>query len=162
AWMRTSSALDSLLAKRPVSAFAGPRLRKLHKRMVKKGRAARESVSLDEWHEARIAAKKLRYAADPLLPTLGIDGEKADRYRKSVETIQEHLGDLNDLNVAEAFVKDVIQRARHNRRKSLTGALEAVHDWRASAQDRFILQAGQAVRAFEKEGFPSGKETPRK
>ncbi|WP_137387653.1 CHAD domain-containing protein [Rhodoligotrophos defluvii] len=158
-WLKSGTPLDKLLARRPVADFAAPRLRKLHKRLLKKGRAARQSVVLDEWHEARIAAKKLRYAAEPLLSTLDLPAELADSYRKTVEAIQSELGRLNDLHVAEAFLERLVQEAAPQRRRPLKRALAVLHDWRHSAEDSFIVEAARAFRQFEKAGFPLRKRT---
>lgn len=48
-------------------------------------------------HEARKAAKRARYAAEPLVPIYGAD---AERFVKAVGKVQESLGDLNDALVA--------------------------------------------------------------
>ena len=48
-------------------------------------------------HEVRKAAKRARYAAEPLVPSYGPD---ADRFVTAVEEIQESLGDLNDAVVS--------------------------------------------------------------
>ncbi|WP_342643137.1 CHAD domain-containing protein [Rhodoligotrophos ferricapiens] len=157
AWLKQDSPVDRLLAQRPVGDFAAPRLRKLHKRLLKKGKAARLSIVLDDWHEARIAAKKLRYAAEPLLSTLDLPRDAADGYRKTVEAIQGELGHLNDLHVAEDFLSKVIKTAAPQRRRSLKSALAVLKDWRARVEDEFIAGAGRAFRRFEKEGFPLRK-----
>ena len=44
-------------------------------------------------HEVRKAAKRTRYAAEPLIPIYGPD---AEGFVMAVEEIQESLGDLND------------------------------------------------------------------
>lgn len=48
-------------------------------------------------HEARKAAKRARYAAEPLVPIYGAD---AERFVEAVTEMQEALGDLNDALVA--------------------------------------------------------------
>jgi CHAD domain-containing protein len=48
-------------------------------------------------HDARKAAKRARYAAEPLIPTYGTD---AKRFVKAVKKVQTTLGDLNDAIVS--------------------------------------------------------------
>lgn len=160
-WLKDDAPLDKLLDKRPVGDFAGPRLRKLHKSLLKKGLKARNSVDLDDWHEARIAAKKLRYAADPMISTLDLPPEVALTYRRNVEAIQGELGRLNDLNVAEQFLEEVRESVPARQRQSLSKAIGILAEWQDGAADHFIAEAGRSFRTFEKNGFPLRKKWKR-
>ncbi|MGF7158996.1 inorganic triphosphatase YgiF [Rhodoligotrophos appendicifer] len=153
-WMKRTTPLDALLENRPVHAFAAPRLRKLHKKLLKMGRAARGSVHVADWHKARISAKKLRYTAEPLLTTLNLDEAEVEQYRDNISAIQGELGRLNDLSVAEDFLKRLIEEAPSKKRKHLKAALDILHQWHLTAEDGFIVEAAKAFRSFEREGFP--------
>nr|WP_269204670.1 CHAD domain-containing protein [Motilibacter deserti] len=51
----------------------------------------------EEWHEARKAAKQVRYACEAVAPALG---KPAKRLAKQVERVTEHLGEHMDASVA--------------------------------------------------------------
>lgn len=157
-WMKFDRPLDLLLDKRQAADFARPRLRKLHKALLRKARKARNSTDLDDWHRARIAAKKLRYAADPLLPTLDLPPEVALTYRKSIEAIQGELGQLNDIVVAERFLETVKASLPARQRQPLAKTLGLLEAWQARTSDQVLVEAAREIRIFEKNGFPRNKK----
>ena len=59
-------------------------------------------------HEVRKAAKRLRYAAEPMVPVYGKD---AGRFATRVKRIQTTLGDHHDLVVARAELRGLARRA---------------------------------------------------
>jgi CHAD domain-containing protein len=59
-------------------------------------------------HEARKAAKRTRYAGEPLVPLYGKD---AKRFVKAVKRVQSALGDHHDAFVAQALLRDLADRA---------------------------------------------------
>ncbi|QPC43401.1 CHAD domain-containing protein [Kaustia mangrovi] len=154
-WLRHDKPVDRLLASRHVRDFATPRLRGLHKKLIKKGHKARAGT-LDDWHAMRIAVKKLRYTAEPLLSALPIAPEEAEAYRKRVEKMQDCLGRLNDLNTAEDLLDTLHKSSKGNSRKAVKAARSLMHDWAAEEADDLIRQAGKALRDFERRGFPAG------
>jgi CHAD domain-containing protein len=63
----------------------------------------------DDYHRARIAAKRARYAAE--LSARVLSGKRADgaaRFAQQVATIQEHLGALQDAAVAERVIRGTL------------------------------------------------------
>jgi len=85
----------------PAKAFAKGSLHSLRKRVKKRG-AALDTLSDEQRHEVRKAAKRLRYGAE-FFGTLFSSGKRARRYRKftgSLEHLQDQLGALNDLAAA--------------------------------------------------------------
>ena len=66
-------------------------------------------------HEARIAAKKLRYAADALV---GLYGKRGGRFVKRLAALQDGLGRANDAYIATRLLEDL-------RRKNLALAYDA-------------------------------------
>lgn len=55
-------------------------------------------------HEMRIAAKKLRYAADALAP---LHGKRAEAFLKALAALQDGLGQANDVHVAMQLLRDL-------------------------------------------------------
>ena len=56
----------------------------------------------DEWHEARIRAKKARYAAEAVAPVMG---EDVKRFAKALSGVTEVLGEHQDAWVAQHTLK---------------------------------------------------------
>ncbi|WP_206244407.1 CYTH and CHAD domain-containing protein [Novosphingobium terrae] len=86
------------LRKRPARDFARQALRKLRKRVKKRG-ADLEQLSDEKRHDLRKAAKRLRYGVE-FFGGLFPKSKPLRRYRKfsdSLEDLQDNLGDLNDL-----------------------------------------------------------------
>jgi triphosphatase len=82
------------------SEFGARVLDRLHKRVRRKGLKLDE-LSVEARHKLRIEAKKLRYAADffgSAFPRRRDD--RRERYRVAVRTLQDRLGELNDVAVA--------------------------------------------------------------
>ena len=102
-----SSALEdegASTAKDALIGFAAQRLARLAKRA--KARAKRvHSLDASKRHRMRIAFKKLRYALEffaPLLPT-----RRIQPYINELEKLQNALGELNDLAVAQQLIASV-------------------------------------------------------
>ena len=73
-------------------------------------------------HEARKAAKRARYAAEPLRPLFGGD---AKRFVRAVKRVQGALGDHHDAFVAQTLVRDLSDRAAESGDNAFT--LGVVH-----------------------------------
>jgi CHAD domain-containing protein len=58
----------------------------------------------DALHQTRIAFKKLRYSCEQYSD---LYGKKMDRFIKQLRTLQEHLGEWNDLRIACRYVQDL-------------------------------------------------------
>ena len=65
-------------------------------------RLSRSGATDEDWHEARIAAKQMRYAAEALAPFFG---KQAKAFAVRVEGIQELLGEHQDAVVASATLR---------------------------------------------------------
>jgi triphosphatase len=83
------------------AAFAADSLDRLHRKLRKKGRDLR-SLDDDGLHEVRIAAKKLRYAAEFFADLFPGDKARrqAKRFIKAMRGLQDELGELRDIVVA--------------------------------------------------------------
>jgi triphosphatase len=83
----------------PLRQFAAAALAKTHRKLLKRGRDF-ETLSQNERHSVRIALKKLRYAVDFFGGVF--DPERRTKFFKSLARLQEDLGSMNDVAVAEA------------------------------------------------------------
>jgi inorganic triphosphatase YgiF len=113
---------------------------------------ARRLKSLD-WsdavarHEARIAAKKMRYASE-FFVGLG-PKDRADRYRpfvKSLSELQDRLGGLNDVAVAEQMAPEILVNAKDAARTAYAAGLIIGRD--LAAAERLTKKARRAGRTF--------------
>lgn len=146
-WFAQSTPLDRLLLNRRVADFAGPRIQALERKLMRKARTAR-SGTLDDWHEARIAAKKLRYAAAPLIGTV-LSAQAADIYADRLSALQDRLGGLNDLNTVQTFlaaVRDGVDVRLHG---AFDEAREFCRGWSIGASRGVIAEADRMLHEFE-------------
>ncbi len=87
----------------PVGALAARLIERRDAKLRKRGAALRESTP-EARHAVRIAAKRLRYAAE-FFATL-YPPKRVKRYIVALEDIQDTLGELNDLATAERLLAD--------------------------------------------------------
>jgi triphosphatase len=90
---------DADRREQPAKQFAAALLEKNRKRVLK---AADDlgHQSPDERHQARIRAKRLRYAADVLVQLFPRHPRRGRRFLSALETLLQTLGDLNDIATA--------------------------------------------------------------
>lgn len=93
AWIETAALPDD-----PVAPFAAEALSRLHRQVEKRARDLTEPDP-EARHHLRIRAKRLRYAAEFFADLFPARRRRA-RYLKSLERLQDRLGELNDLAVA--------------------------------------------------------------
>ena len=92
---------------RPIAELAADLLDQRHRRALKMGRGF-AGLTVERRHRLRIELKKLRYAVDffaRLFP-----GKVARSYRRALARLQEHLGHLNDVAVAERMLGGLIEQ----------------------------------------------------
>lgn len=90
----------------PAAEFAAASLDRLRRKLKKKGRHLR-ALDDDALHDARIAAKKLRYAVGFFSGLFPSDKarKRSKRLAKAMRRLQEELGELHDRAVAPAILK---------------------------------------------------------
>jgi inorganic triphosphatase YgiF len=103
-WVDTGAWLQGAAAKQPVQPFAADRLSSRRRKLLRAGRDL-ETLSDHERHEARIEAKKLRYAAEGFQSLFG--RKPAKRFLDRLKALQEDLGALNDIATAEAMLSEM-------------------------------------------------------
>ena len=89
---------------RPIPRFAARELAKRRDRIVKRGRKLRD-LDPHARHKLRIEAKKLRYAADAFVGVFERP-RRAKAFVEALKTVQDALGDLNDIVVGERLAHE--------------------------------------------------------
>jgi inorganic triphosphatase YgiF len=142
---RQGADVDILLAQRqPVRDFAAAVLRRRHRQVRKRGRRFAE-LSPYARHELRIAFKKLRYGTEffaSLHPR-----KETERFRRAAARMQDVLGHLNDVAVAQKLLHDLLDGTEpgSRQRAAAFGAGQVV-GWYARQS---VELEPQAVAAWE-------------
>jgi triphosphatase len=114
---------------RPAVQLANQLLAHRERKALKRGHEF-ENLAPPERHQLRIALKKLRYTAEffeSLYPR-----KRTDRYINALKRLQDGLGHLNDVAVAERLVADLLGRpATGKRNEAWQGAAGIVLGWHA-------------------------------
>ena len=99
----------------PASEALPPLVRKAWKRLAKRAKAVLDDEEAlpggapdDEWHQARIAAKRARYAGEAVAPVLGAE---AKAFAEQMERVTEILGEHQDAADAGAAVQAMAANA---------------------------------------------------
>ena len=101
-WSSLGEWRTQAIAERPIEPYVSRRIDRLWARLVH----ARHLSHLgeEERHRLRIQAKKLRYALEFVMGLHANQRERQKKFAKSIEDLQETLGQLNDLSVARTLV----------------------------------------------------------
>jgi triphosphatase len=89
----------------PLADFASSALSRVHQRLLKRGRGF-ETLSKADRHEVRITLKKLRYAVDFFGGVFDEQGKS--KFFKKLAKLQDDLGGMNDVAVAESMLVRLI------------------------------------------------------
>src|SRR5262249_17397720 len=135
------------LLERTAEDFAGPRIRALHSKLLKSGSKARNGT-LKDWHRARIAAKKLRYAGEPLFEALAPKVEPA-RLSRQLSRLQNSLGRLNDLQTITPFLARVRPNVQGHNQRAFADAEQFCRGWSGAVVATLVDHAKDVVRDFE-------------
>jgi triphosphatase len=139
---RDDDALVRSLREGDASVLAVQTLRHLHRQLRKVGNHL-ATLSPERRHQARIKAKKLRYAAEFFSETFGKSAHKqCSQYIASLTTLQKALGDLNDLVTARQCALAVV-----GRNADLAFYAGQIVGGRSRGKRRLLAEA---VRAYEK------------
>lgn len=112
----------------PARALAAALLAKRHKKLRKAGRHIRH-MTVEERHQLRIAAKKVRYAAEffrSLFP-----GRRVEAYVERLVAIQDVLGRFNDLAVARGLLDRLVETGEAAETAGLQRAAGLILGWYA-------------------------------
>jgi len=156
AWLETGDWLapqDDLVRDRsglPIEIFAAEQL-SLGRRKLRKKAKSFAGLDPPQRHKLRIQAKKLRYASDFFGGLFS--AKQSDKRRKkflaALETVQDCLGDLNDIAVHENMISAAGMRHRPTSRKTAfaAGLLTGREDARI---DAVMAAAQEALDRFAK------------
>lgn len=103
-------------ARDSLSSCACELLQQRHRRLIKRGHKL-ATLSDDERHEVRIAAKKLRYAAEFF--AVIFPGKRTRIYLQALEALQDVLGGLNDIAVVTQLSDDLVAGSPEDRTAAL-------------------------------------------
>ncbi len=107
-WREDATSKGAAWLDRPLVAFADRLLARRHRKALKLGRRFAE-LTPAERHRLRIALKKLRYATEFFGSIYG--GKRTRSYLAALKQLQDTLGHLNDVAVAERLVRGLSERA---------------------------------------------------
>jgi inorganic triphosphatase YgiF len=144
---------DDAATPQKIGIFARERLKTVHSAFVKRAKKAR-SGDVADWHEARKAAKKLRYASEPLFAVTGIDATAQKKYLTRLKRMQDELGSLNDAEMVGSVVRQVMASIPAKERKKLGGVDGRIARWSAKRKRTLIGKATKRFKTFRKHGFP--------
>jgi inorganic triphosphatase YgiF len=151
AWRDQPLTEDSALLFGPVRDFAGGRLTRLHKPVWKAGRRFKR-LSVSERHQLRIRVKRLRYATEffsSIYPRKAVR-----RYSNSLAKLQDALGYLNDVAVAEELVRRICADRMDEDLQRCRFAGGVIIGWHARALADSEQNLTKRVKAFvESEPF---------
>ncbi|MGY4623657.1 CYTH and CHAD domain-containing protein [Bradyrhizobium sp. USDA 4486] len=102
-WRNDVAAEDLGQLAEPAVNFAQRILSEQHAKVLRRGRRFK-SLSAEQVHRVRLAAKRLRYLSEFLLP-LFADRKSARRYSRRLAGLQEELGAFNDMAVTASLLE---------------------------------------------------------
>ncbi len=131
----------------PLITLANKLLTKRHRKTLKLGRHF-DKLSVEKRHEVRIAVKKLRYTTEFFRALYPAKAEKP--YLKAMRGLQESLGHLNDVAVAETLLAELTAPGAGRRPAGLQQATGKVIGWYAHGVLSFEPEMRQSWKAFAK------------
>lgn len=137
------------LANEACAEVLPPMVDKAFRRLAKDVRALHIDSVAEPWHEARIAGKKARYAAELVQPVFG---DPAKRLAKALADVTEVLGDHQDCYVAQQELRRIAQRPDIDGATGFAlGLLHAAEEEREmSLREDFMQLWPQVLRLFRK------------
>ncbi len=131
----------------PIAArtLATTTLARRDRQLRKRSKRLRELTPADR-HQTRLAAKKLRYAAEFFAPLYR--GARSTRYIDALSRLQSALGKLNDFATAERLLDELAPAATHAPGAAHTAGI--VRGWSIAAAATELARADKAARAFAK------------
>jgi inorganic triphosphatase YgiF len=143
-WREDATPKGAAWLDRPAKGFADRLLAKRHRTALKRGRDF-SSLAPAERHRLRIALKKLRYATEffhSLYPK-----KSAQSYLAALKALQDTLGHLNDVAVAERLASELEGRAAEDR-SALARGSGLVLGWLARGSAEAEPEVAKAWQAF--------------
>jgi CHAD domain-containing protein len=120
-------------------------LQKRHKEATKLGRKF-DKLSDEALHRLRISLKKLRYSTEFFAAFYG--GDRTQAYLNSLRRLQDDLGHLNDVAVAESRLADLCARTGDDEAGELRMACGTVIGWYSHALAQIRPRIAKDWRSF--------------
>jgi len=127
------------------TALADDALTRSERRLHKRGKRLRQADAAAR-HRARVAAKKLRYAAEFFAPLFRHAG--ASGYVDGLASLQRTLGHLNDMAAASRLIDELLAPVRDD--PELARAAGIVRGWTAASSARELERLPKSWRQFAK------------
>jgi CHAD domain-containing protein len=133
---KASETVESVLPGRVAKDY-----RRLRRRVAAADKASDQATRNERLHEVRKAAKRVRYAAETMVP---VYGRPATRFAKAAKRVQSILGDQHDAVVAQAELRQIGVRTYLDGENAYTyGLLQGVEQANAVALDAKYRQASK-------------------
>lgn len=146
-WLTDDDPLRAAARQQPVRVAAAGILRRRRRKVKRKGRhlAALDPASR---HRVRIDAKKLRYAAEFFAALPGGDKRRKRQaaFVAALEELQEHLGQLNDIQTGDDIAVSFATGDRHVSAHGSQGLFAAAHSsGRRDVEVGHLLESAEAA-----------------
>jgi CHAD domain-containing protein len=115
-------------AEGPAKSALAPLVRKAWRRLGVGVARVRETRSAGDYHQVRINAKRVRYAAEAVVPVFG---RPAERFAKQIVRIQDVLGEHQDATTAQEALRRLVQTSSGRPVGFTCGVLHALEGERA-------------------------------
>lgn len=144
-WLRLADDEQRALREGFATALAGPVMDKLERRL-RRGSRKFAQIDAQARHGLRKEAKKLRYAAAFFGEAFSKHPKRRQRFVTALKTLQDLLGELNDMAVA----RDVAMRAVGRRSGELAFAAGLEVGRLTGDEDSVVNAANRAFKAFRR------------
>lgn len=144
-WTAASHAEATPLRGIATGVFGAQVLERLRDKVRKRGRRLAD-LDAGARHELRIQAKKLRYATEFFAGVFDDEAKRRRRFLATLRTLQDALGELNDLAVAEQTGR----RLSEGRGAELAYAAGLIVGARRGDESRLIGEAASAYEDFRR------------
>jgi triphosphatase len=127
----------------PVREFAEEVLKRLHKRVLKRGKRP-ENLSPEDRHRLRIAVKQVRYASE-FFGGVFHSGAEVRAYTRAVSVLQDAFGAFNDRIIATRMLRELEAEVGSEGAR----AVGIIIGWYAREAEFVDQQLGKAWKAFK-------------
>lgn len=142
AWLNPEDEMARARLDAPVRGLAAGILGKRHAKALKKGRHFAR-LDAEHRHRVRIGIKKLRYATEFFESLFG--AKKAKAFRRALTAVQDSLGQLNDVAVAQGLLHQAAVEAGDADRAFAAGEVAGWHRARTQGPKAHSLDKATAA-----------------
>jgi CHAD domain-containing protein len=148
-WSRDPDDVTRALLKRPITTAAADELERRWKKIVKRGKRL-AALDICSRHKLRIQTKKLRYAAEFFAGAFPRkkSARRLDRFGSRLSTLQDALGDLNDIAVHEELSERLLEAEGGQRRRNRTRKAFAAGRLAGREEARIAPKLSEAQSAY--------------